>query len=223
MAPNIVTLHYTLRDPAGRVLDMSQSDVPISYLEGAGQIIDGLEEPLRGVAAGTKQQVQVPAAKAYGLHDPAQVHKVNRTLLPVAGEVRVGDRFRTDADHLAPVVTVVGLEGDDVLLDANHPLAGVDLTFDVEIVAVRPATPEELERGQSCSAGCSCHEGESQESCACHEGEAKAGCTCNDAEGQESCTCGDSEGKTGCTCNEVEGQAGSVGDDACGHGQCICG
>jgi FKBP-type peptidyl-prolyl cis-trans isomerase SlyD len=223
MAQNIVTLHYTLRDPAGRVLDMSQGDAPISYLEGAGQIIDGLEEPLRGVVAGTKQQVQVPAAKAYGLHDPAQVHRVNRTLLPVEGEVRVGDRFRTEADNFAPVVTVVGLEDDHVLLDANHPLAGVDLTFDVEIVAVRPATPEELERGQSCGAGCSCHEGESQKSCACKDGEARKGCTCNDAEGQESCTCGDSEGKTGCTCNEVEGHASSGGDDGCGHGQCICG
>ena len=235
MAPNIVTLHYTLRDPVGRVLDMSQRDAPISYLEGAGQIIDGLEVPLRGVAPGTKQQVQVPAAKAYGLHDPAQVHKVNRTLLPVEGEVRVGDRFRTDADLLAPVVTVVGVEGDDVLLDANHPLAGVDLTFDVEIVAVRPATPEEVDRGQPSDTGCSCRKGEaSQESCACSGGEAKEGCTCNDGEGQESCACNDSEGKESCTCNDAEGQEGCMckdgepkegprGDDGCGHGQCTCG
>ena len=223
MAQNIVTLHYTLRDPAGRVLDRSQVDAPISYLEGAGQIIDGLEEPLRGVAAGTKQQVQVPAAKAYGLHDPAQVHKVSRTLLPVEGEVHVGDQFRTEADHFAPVVTVVGLEGDDVLLDANHPLAGVDLTFDVEIVAVRPATPGDLERGQSCGAGCSCHEGASQESYAGNEDEAKKGCTCNDAEGQETCTCGDSDGQEGCLCKDVEGTEGPGGDDRCGHGQCVCG
>jgi FKBP-type peptidyl-prolyl cis-trans isomerase SlyD len=224
MAPNIVTLYYTLRDPAGRVLDISQSDAPISYLEGAGQIIDGLEEPLRGVAPGTKQQVQVPAAKAYGLHDPAQIHKVNRTLLPVDGEVHVGDRFRTEADHFAPVVTVVGLEGDDVLLDANHPLAGVDLTFDVEIVAVRPATPEEIDRGQPAGTGCSCRNGEaSQESCACSDGEAKEGCTRHDGEGQETCECNDSEGPAGCTCNEVEGKEGPGGDDGCGHGQCTCG
>jgi len=235
MAPNLVTLHYTLRDPAGRVLDMSQGDAPISYLEGAGQIIDGLEEPLRGIAAGTKQQVRVPAAKAYGLHDPAQVHKVNRTLLPVEGEVRMGDRFRTEADHFAPVVTVVGLEGDDVLLDANHPLAGVDLTFDVEIVAVRPATPEEIKRDQTSGTGCSCRNGEaSQESCACSDSENKERCTCNDGEGQESCACNDSEGKESCTCNDAEGQEGCMckdgepkegprGDDGCGHGQCTCG
>ena len=223
MAQNIVTLHYTLRDPAGRVLDMSQGDAPISYLEGAGQIIDGLEEPLRGVAAGTKQQVQVPAAKAYGLHDPAQVHKVNRTLLPVEGEVHVGDRFRTEADHFAPVVTVVGLEGDDVLLDANHPLAGVDLTFDVEIVAVRPATPEEIDRGQPSGTGCSCRDGASQESCACSDGEAKEGCTCNDAEGQETCTCHDSDGQEGCLCKDDESKESAGSDDGCGHGRCVCG
>jgi FKBP-type peptidyl-prolyl cis-trans isomerase SlyD len=223
MAPNIVTLHYTLRDPAGRVLDMSQGDAPISYLEGAGQIIDGLEEPLRGVAAGTKQQVQVPAAKAYGLHDPAQVHRVNRTLLPVEGEVRVGDRFRTEADHFAPVVMVVGLEGDEVLLDANHPLAGVDLTFDVEIVAVRPATPEEIERGQRSGAGCACRDGESQEGCGCADSEGQQSCACADGDGQESCACNDSEAKEGCTCNDGESKAGSVANDGCAHGQCTCG
>jgi FKBP-type peptidyl-prolyl cis-trans isomerase SlyD len=223
MAPNIVTLHYTLRDPAGRVLDMSQGDAPISYLEGAGQIIDGLEEPLRGVAVGTKQQVQVPAAKAYGLHDPAQVHKVNRTLLPVDGEIHVGDRFRTEADHFAPVVTVVGVEGDHVLLDANHPLAGVDLTFDVEIVAVRPATPEEIERSQNHGKGCACRDGGDQESCACTDSEGSEGCACNDGGDKEGCTCNDSGSKDGCGCNDGETKDGARGDDGCADGRCTCG
>jgi len=223
MAPPIATLHDTLRDPAGRVLDMSQGDAPISYLEGAGQIIDGLEEPLRGVAPGTKDQVRVPAAKAYGLHDPAQVHRVNRTLLPVEGELCVGDRFRTEADHFAPVVTVVGLEGDEVLLDANHPLAGVDLTFDVEIVAVRPATPEEIERGKPSGASCSCREGARQESCGCADGEGQQSCACADGDGQESCACNESEAKEGCTCNDSESKAGAGADDGCAHGQCTSG
>ena len=106
-------------------------------------------------------------------------------------EVRVGDRFRTEADHFAPVVTVVGLEGDHVLLDANHPLAGVDLTFDVEIVAVRPATPEEIDRVQNPGAGCACRNGEGQEGCACSDGEGNEDCACGDdgcAHGE--CTCG---------------------------------
>ena len=147
--PRVVTFHYTLRDPAGHVLDTSAGGEPVSYLEGAGQIIEGLDEQLRFATAGEKARVIVPAKKAYGEHDPAQVQRVKRGLLPVTGELKVGDQFQTDADRAAPIVTVRALEGDEVLLDANHPLAGVDLTFDVEIVAVRPPTGEELSHGHA--------------------------------------------------------------------------
>lgn len=158
-ARRIVSFHYTLRDPNGRVLDTSAGGEPISYLEGAGQIIDGLDEQLRLAAAGAKTRVVVPAKKAYGERDPAQVQRVKRALLPVDGELKVGDQFQTDADRFAPVVTVQAVEGDDVVLDANHPLAGVDLTFDVEITAARPATAAEIEQSQShgCGdGGCGC-------------------------------------------------------------------
>ena len=149
MNRRVVTFHYTLRDPAGRVLDTSAGAAPITYLEGAGQIIDGLDEQLRFAAVGEKPRVTVPAAKAYGAHDPAQVQRVKRAVLPVEGELRVGEQFQTGADRQSPVVTVVAVEGDEVLLDANHPLAGVDLTFEVEITAVRPATAEELRHGHA--------------------------------------------------------------------------
>jgi FKBP-type peptidyl-prolyl cis-trans isomerase SlyD len=147
--PRVVTFHYTLRDPAGRVIDTSAGGEPVSYLEGAGQIIDGLDEQLRMAQPGEKARVVVPAAKAYGAHDPKQVQRVNRGLLPVEGEVKVGDQFQAGADRYAPTVTVRAVEGDDVLLDANHPLAGVDLTFDVEIVAARAATASELAHGHA--------------------------------------------------------------------------
>ncbi len=145
----VVTFHYTLRDPAGRVLDTSAGGEAITYLEGAGQIIDGLDEQLRSIESGAKLQVAVPAAKAYGEHDPRQVQRVPRSRLPVDGEIKIGDTFQAGTDRFAPVVTVVGVEGDEVVLDANHPLAGVDLTFDVEIVAARPATAEELRHGHA--------------------------------------------------------------------------
>lgn len=147
--PRVVTFHYTLRDPSGRVLDTSAGAEPITYLEGAGQIIDGLDEQLRFAAAGEKATVLVPAAKAYGEHDPAQVQRVKRALLPVQGEVKIGDQFRAGDDRHAPVVTVRAIEGEDVELDANHPLAGVDLKFDVEIVAVRKPTADELSHGHA--------------------------------------------------------------------------
>lgn len=156
--PNVVTFHYTLRDPQGRVLDTSSGGEPVTFLEGAGQIIDGLDEALRGLAAGTKARVGVPAARAYGERDDSQVQRVLRALLPVEGELRPGDQFQAGEDRSAPVVTVVAIEGDDVLLDANHPLAGVDLTFDVEVVAVRAASAEEVAHGHAHGpdGGCGC-------------------------------------------------------------------
>jgi FKBP-type peptidyl-prolyl cis-trans isomerase SlyD len=151
--PRVVSFHYTLRDPSGRVLDSSAGGDALTYLEGAGQIIDGLDEQLRDVAAGVKARVQVPAAKAYGERDPGQVHRVKRGMLPIEGDLNIGDQFQTDTDRFAPVVTVAAIEGDDVLLDANHPLAGVDLTFDVEIVSARAASAEELSHGHAHGAG----------------------------------------------------------------------
>jgi FKBP-type peptidyl-prolyl cis-trans isomerase SlyD len=148
MNRSVVTFHYTLRDSQAVLLDASDRDEPISYLEGSGQIIEGLEEQLRGLAAGVKRSIAVPAAKAYGPRDESQVQRVPRAALPVEGELRPGDRFQAGEDRFAPVVMVVKIEGDEVLLDANHPLAGVDLVFDVEIVAVRSATAVEISQGQ---------------------------------------------------------------------------
>jgi FKBP-type peptidyl-prolyl cis-trans isomerase SlyD len=149
MKPNVVMFHFTLRDPQGRLLDTSRGSGPVACLEGAGQIIDGLEEQLHGELAGVKKTVRVPAAKAYGLRDESLMQKVPRGKLPVEGELRVGDQFRTDDGRSAPVVTIAAIEGDQVLLDANHPLAGVDLVFEIEIVAVRPATADELRHGHA--------------------------------------------------------------------------
>jgi len=146
---HVVTLHYTLRDPSGRVIDSSVGGEPITYLEGAGQVIDGLDEALRGVAAGSQQRVSVAAARAYGEHDPAQVQRLPRTQIPFEGAINVGDRFQTDTDPHAPVVTVVAVDDESVTLDANHPLAGMDLDFDVEVLAVREATADELRHGHA--------------------------------------------------------------------------
>lgn len=149
MSRNVVTFHYTLRDTRGQVIDASLGGAPISFLEGAGQIVEGLEQGLRGLAEGTRANIGVPAAKAYGERDETQVQRVLRSLLPIEGEVKPGDQFRAGNDAFAPIVTVVGVEGEELLLDANHPLAGVDLEFEVEVVAVREATKEECEHGHA--------------------------------------------------------------------------
>lgn len=141
----LLTFHYTLRDAGGRVLDTSRGGEPMPFLEGSGQIIDGLEEPLRQMVAGEKRTVVVPPERAYGLREAELVQKVPKANLLV-DDIKVGDQFQTGPDRAAPVVTVVAIEGDEVLLDANHPLAGQELHFEVELVAVRAATPAELQQ-----------------------------------------------------------------------------
>jgi FKBP-type peptidyl-prolyl cis-trans isomerase SlyD len=147
MTARLITFHYTLKDSAGRLIDTSRGARPMPFLEGAGQIIEGLEEQLLQMTAGEKRTVVVPPERAYGLREADLVQKVPRDRLPVES-VKVGDQFQTGPDHHAPVVKVVAVEGEEILLDANHPLAGQELHFEVELVAVRPATREELQQTQ---------------------------------------------------------------------------
>lgn len=142
MTPRFLSFHYILRDAEGRMLDTSRGNDPLGCVEGAGQIVDGLEAVLRSMQPGQTRKVVVPPERGYGLHEKELVQKVPRAQLPVE-ELKVGDRFQTGPDRHAPVVMVAAIEGDEVLLDANHPLAGQHLFFEVELVAVRPATAEE--------------------------------------------------------------------------------
>jgi FKBP-type peptidyl-prolyl cis-trans isomerase SlyD len=153
---HVISFLYTLRDPEGRVLDMASPEEPIVFLEGSGMIIEGLAAALKGLAVGVKTRIEVPAAQGYGERDPEQVRRVARSFLPVEGEVKAGDQFRTAADPAAPIVTVAEVEADEIVLDANHPLAGMDLTFDVEVLAVRLATATEIEHGHVHSANGDC-------------------------------------------------------------------
>lgn len=144
MTPRHLTFHYTLRNRAGRILDTSQGGEPLSCIAGAGQIIEGLEAELVQMAVGESRRVVVPPERGYGVREAALVQKVPRDRLPV-DDLRVGDRFQTGPDRQAPVVTVVAIEGPEVLLDANHPLAGEELHFEVQLVAARAATAAELQ------------------------------------------------------------------------------
>lgn len=148
MTPRLLTFHYTLRDTGGRVLDTSRGGEPLSCVEGTGQIIEGLEESLRQMTAGEKRHVVVPPERGYGKRETDLVQKVPQARLPVA-DIKVGEQFQTGPDRQAPVVTVVAIEGDQVVLDANHPLAGQELHFEVELVAVRAATHTELHQARN--------------------------------------------------------------------------
>jgi FKBP-type peptidyl-prolyl cis-trans isomerase SlyD len=148
MASRVISFHYTLTDPDGKQLDSSQGGQPMSFLEGVGQIIPGLESKLGKMSPGDKQQVKVAAKDAYGEHNAEHVFEVPLERLPTK-EVKVGDQFRMGDEGRAFVVTVSGVEGDTVKLDGNHPLAGVDLTFDVEVTGIRDATDDEVAHGHA--------------------------------------------------------------------------
>ncbi|HXY97127.1 MAG TPA: peptidylprolyl isomerase [Steroidobacteraceae bacterium] len=146
---DVVTIHYTLKDDADKVIDSSSGSEPLAYLHGHGNIIPGLERELAGKSVGDRLTVRVPAADGYGEYDRALVQKVPRRTLKGIANLRVG--LRLQAGHQA--VTVTHIAGDMVTLDGNHPLAGQNLHFDVEITGVRPATEEELAHGHVHGAG----------------------------------------------------------------------
>ena len=143
----VVTLKYTLTNEAGEVLDRSTDGEPLAYLHGQGNIIPGLEEALTGKQTGDKLQVAVPAARAYGERDPALVQQVPKRAFQGASEVRPGMRFHAQTERGARAVTVVQVQGDMVTVDGNHPLAGQNLNFDVEVEGVREASADELTHG----------------------------------------------------------------------------
>ncbi|HUL53474.1 MAG TPA: FKBP-type peptidyl-prolyl cis-trans isomerase [Opitutaceae bacterium] len=133
--PRAITFHFTLRDAAGRLLETSLGGPPIRYVDGDGTIVDGLAAALPGWPAGARRKVTVPAAQGYGERDESLVRRVPRSAVPV-DTIKVGDQFQAGTDRHAPIVTIAAIAGDEVVLDANHPLAGVELHFEVEIVAV---------------------------------------------------------------------------------------
>lgn len=142
-----VFIRYTLTGKDGEIIDRSEEGQPLGYLHGHGQIIPGLEGELEGRQQGDEFQVTLEAEDGYGHRDEALVSKVSSSLFEGVDEVEVGMQFRADSDEGQQLVTVTEVADDEVTIDANHPLAGEQLTFDVAIQEVRPATDEELRHG----------------------------------------------------------------------------
>jgi len=156
MNNEVISFDYVLTGKGGQVIDASAKGKPLIFLSGQGQIIAGLETVLLAMQPLEKKTVTIPAKEAYGVRDERLIYKVPRAKLP-AGELKIGDMFEVgQGDQYAPV-TVSVIQGDEVTLDGNHPLAGEDLTFAVEIAAKRPATAEELSHGHVHGTG-GCHE-----------------------------------------------------------------
>ncbi len=143
----VVTIDYTLKDDNGTVLDNS-TEGKFAYMHGANNIIPGLENALAGKSAGDEVDVSVSPAEGYGERNDSMIQAVPRDMFDSEQEIQVGMQFHAESpEGEMIVVTVTEVEGDDVTVDGNHPLAGVNLNFDVKIIDIREASEEEIEHG----------------------------------------------------------------------------
>ena len=143
----VVSIDYTLTNAQGEVLDKSSAGSPLHYIQGQGQLIPGLERLLEGKSAGYAIKANIPAKEAYGDRDEELLQNIPRKNLAKISDLRVGMELEAESEEGLKVITVVGIEKDHVVVDGNHPLAGMDLTFDVTVVGVRDATADELGHG----------------------------------------------------------------------------
>ena len=143
----VVTIDYTLKDDNGTILDNS-TEGNFAYLHGANNIIPGLENALTGKSAGDELEVSVSPAEGYGEHNETMIQAVPRDMFDSEQEIEVGMQFHAQSpEGEMIVVTVTDIEGDDITVDGNHPLAGVNLNFGVKVIDIREASAEEIEHG----------------------------------------------------------------------------
>ena len=147
-ANKAVSIEFTLTNDDGDVIDSSTGGAPLVYLQGAGNIIPGLEKALEGKAVGEELTVTVEPEDAYGEYSAELVSTLSASMFEGVDQLEVGMQFHASApDGQMQIVTIRDLDGDDVTVDGNHPLAGQRLTFKVKVVAVRDASEEEVAHG----------------------------------------------------------------------------
>ena len=144
---SVVTFNYTLKDDAGAEIDSSAPGEPLAYLHGHGNLVPGLERELEGKNAGDKLTVKVAPADGYGERNKDLIQKIPRRSLKGINQITVGMRLQAQTPEGPRPVVVTAVTGDMVTIDGNHPLAGQNLNFDIELVEVRDATAEELAHG----------------------------------------------------------------------------
>jgi FKBP-type peptidyl-prolyl cis-trans isomerase 2 len=132
-----VRLHYTGRLADGQVFDSSRDRQPLEFTLGEGQVIPGFEAAVDGMQPGEEKRVTVPAVDAYGARRDELLLAVPRAQIPDGIDPAPGEQLELSQDGHSFVVTVNEVTDDTVVLDANHPLAGQDLTFELELVEIR--------------------------------------------------------------------------------------
>lgn len=175
----VVKMHYAVKDKDDNLIDSSYDGQPLEFIQGSKMLIEGLEQALNGHEKDDSFEVKVSAEEAYGPRHETLVQSLGKEMF--AGfEVQVGMQLRASTDDGEQTVIVVAIDEDTVTVDGNHPLAGIDLAFDVQIIDVREATEEELAHGHvhssdSCCSTGSCSDEKEQDSC------------CDDAQSDNCC------------------------------------
>ncbi len=144
----VVMIEYTLTNDQGQEIDASNGS-PLAYLHGHGNLIPGLEKQLEGKTVGDKFTAQVPAEEAYGESVEGLIQTVTKEMFQGVKEIEVGMRFEAQSEQGTHSVEITAVDGDQVTVDGNHPLAGLDLTFEIEVVGLRDSTSEEVEHGHA--------------------------------------------------------------------------
>ena len=154
MSTTVFAFHYTLKDQDGSVVDSSEGQSPLSFLQGSGQIIPSLEAVIVDLNVGDKKDVEIKAADAYGEIVADLQLTVKKSQFPEDATITVGDQFQVNEDANAPVFTIMKVEDEDVHIDGNHPMAGKDLFFAIELTEKREATEDEIAHGHVHGEGC---------------------------------------------------------------------
>jgi FKBP-type peptidyl-prolyl cis-trans isomerase SlyD len=149
----VVSFDYTLKDTDGNVIDSSDGNEPLSYLHGAGNILPALEAEMQGKTEGDEFSAVIPPEEGYGVRDDSLVGDVPLTDLEGIPNLKVGQQLEAQTPTGPRVVRITAVNDSAVTIDANHPLAGVTLHFDVKVADIREATADELEHGHAHGAG----------------------------------------------------------------------
>ena len=147
---SVVGITYTLKNSEGVELGSANANQPMVYLHGQGQIVPGLEKALEGLIIGSQKDVTIPPSEGYGEVNPQLKLKTEKSIFPDDVEVQIGMQFAADiGDGKQQNFTVAHIEGNDVFIDGNHPLAGETLHFSVQVISIREPTQEELAHGHA--------------------------------------------------------------------------
>jgi FKBP-type peptidyl-prolyl cis-trans isomerase SlyD len=145
----VVSIDYTLTNKEGIVLDSSKENELLSYIHGVGNLIVGLEKELEGKSVGDAFKVSIPPDEGYGFRDDSLIEVVGKDMFQGVDSLETGMQFQAPTNQGVKIFSIVKIEGDEVTVDGNHPLAGETLNFDVKVMNIREATDEELAHGHA--------------------------------------------------------------------------